>query len=255
LYKDLDRFLHQIPDFDAKKSADLIDYFVYFLTVIQDRDAATPTDIDSCFTDAKLHKYSNVGVYLWRNAPSKCKKNPKFIRRGSGFILERVYESKLKATLDTSPGKINTSIILRDLVSRLTNNNEQTFLQEAIDCYEVSAIRASIVMVWILTMYHLYDFVLRNKLHEFNTALKSNTDKRVKISKVNHLDDFAEIPESKFIEFARSAKIISNDVRKILDIKLGIRNTSAHPSGVTISDVKATDFITDLVQNVILKYT
>jgi len=52
----------------------------------------------------------------------------------------------------------------------------------------------------------------------------------------------------------RAANIITNDVRKILDTKLGIRNTSAHPSSVVISDVKATDFILDLIQNVVLPF-
>jgi hypothetical protein len=60
--------------------------------------------------------------------------------------------------------------------------------------------------------------------------------------------------ESKLIEIARGSKIISNDVRKILDTKLGIRNSSAHPTSISISEVKATDFIIDLVDNVITKY-
>uniref|UniRef100_UPI001D01DFE3 hypothetical protein n=1 Tax=Halomonas citrativorans TaxID=2742612 RepID=UPI001D01DFE3 len=75
-----------------------------------------------------------------------------------------------------------------------------------------------------------------------------------KISKLTSVDDFTEIPEGKFIEFCRSAKIITNDVRKILDEKLGTRNSSAHPSGISISELKATEFIQDLVENVVLKY-
>lgn len=52
----------------------------------------------------------------------------------------------------------------------------------------------------------------------------------------------------------RSSGVISNDIRKILDTKLGIRNSFAHPSSVYITEIKAIDFITDLVQNIILKY-
>jgi hypothetical protein len=43
-------------------------------------------------------------------------------------------------------------------------------------------------------------------------------------------------------------------LRKILDEKLGIRNTSAHPSAVTIKPSKVVEFIDDLVENVIRKY-
>ncbi len=60
--------------------------------------------------------------------------------------------------------------------------------------------------------------------------------------------------ESVVIEVARSAGIISKDVRKILDEKLGIRNTCAHPSDVEIHDTKVINVVEDLVDNVILKY-
>lgn len=99
-----------------------------------------------------------------------------------------------------------------------------------------------------------FHYIFARHLPAFNKVLAANTDKRIKISAVSVQDDFAEIPEGKFIEFCRAAKIISNDVRKILDAKLGIRNTCAHPSGVTISEAKAIDVIDDLVKNVILKY-
>lgn len=38
-----------------------------------------------------------------------------------------------------------------------------------------------------------------------------------------------------------------------MDEKLGIRNSAGHPSGVRISGHKATEFIIDLVENVLLK--
>jgi hypothetical protein len=131
---------------------------------------------------------------------------------------------------------------------------EQSFLQEAIDCYEIGARRAAIVMTWILIVHHLFHYVFNNELTAFNAALSKNQDKRIKISSVRKIQDFSEIPESKFIELCRISKIISNDVRKILNTKLGIRNSCAHPSGVSISEVKATDFIIDLVDNIILRF-
>jgi len=54
----------------------------------------------------------------------------------------------------------------------------------------------------------------------------------------------------------RSADVISNDVRKILDEKLGTRNSSAHPSAIAIAikRSKVIAFVEDLVENVVLKY-
>ena len=250
----LEGFLLQIPDIENQASSNLIDYFVYFLTVLEKKENVQPSDIEACFDLARLKKYSNTSSYLSRNSTAKKGKQPKFIKSKYGYILERNTQLQIQKILHTGPSRVETSHLLRSLLPNLASKKEQAFLQEAIDCYEISAKRAAIVLVWILSLHHLYTYIFQNELSAFNSILSKNTDKRIKISKITKLDDFSEIPEGKFIELCKSAKIISNDVRKILDTKLGIRNTSSHPSGVTLSEVKATDFIIDLVENVILKY-
>lgn len=250
----LEAFLLQIPDIEDQKSSKLIDYFAYFLTIIEDFSEIMSGDVSKCFEIAHIEKYSNIPFYLSRNSKSKRGKKAKFIKTKGGYRLERSYQLELQRSLYSGPAKLETSHLLRKLLTKLQDKKEQLFLQEVIDCYEIGARRAAIVMVWILTIYHLQEYIFRNELSSFNIVLAKNTDKRIKISKISKIDDFSEIPENKFIEFARSAKIISKDIRKILDTKLGIRNTSAHPSAVKISEVKATDFIIDLVENIIIKY-
>lgn len=250
----LETFVFQIPKLEEQAPAFLIDYFVYYFTIIEGYECVQASDINNCFDQLRLKKYSNTSSYLARNLKASRGKKPKFIKSKKGYQLERTHQLDIQKTLHSGPAKIETSHLLRKLLIKLPEKNEQLFLQEAIDCYEIGARRAAIVMVWILTIFHLYKYIFNKELSAFNSVLLKNTDKRVKIKKIINVDDFSEIPEVKFIEFARSAKIISNDVRKILDTKLGVRNTSAHPSAVTISEVKATDFIIDLVNNVILKY-
>jgi hypothetical protein len=152
------------------------------------------------------------------------------------------------------PFQKETSSTLRSLTGKLVVTPERDFLDEAIKCYEAKAYRAAIVMAWILTLDHLQEYILKHHLAQFDTALAKVKDKRVKVSKIAGKDEFSDIPESKFIEIARAAGIINNDVRKILDAKLGIRNSYAHPSNLSLPPVKAAEFITDLVDNVILKY-
>lgn len=53
---------------------------------------------------------------------------------------------------------------------------------------------------------------------------------------------------------AVNATFNSNDVRKILDEKLGFRNSCAHPSSIAVGDSKALSFVEDLVDNVIAKH-
>jgi hypothetical protein len=107
-------------------------------------------------------------------------------------------------------------------------------------------------MTWAVVIDHLYEYVLAHSLSAFNTELAK---RNLKITSVTTKDDFAEIKREKdFIEICRAANVFNNDVRKILDEKLGIRNTAGHPSTVTVHGTKAANFVEDLVENVVLKF-
>jgi hypothetical protein len=139
------------------------------------------------------------------------------------------------------------------LVGKISGDAEQRFLAEAIACVEVKARRAAIVMTWAMTVDHLERYVLRHKIGEFNDSWASRTDCRGR--SVVTQDDFLELrDESTFIQILRSASIITNDVRKILEEKLGFRNTCAHPNDIVVTESKVLAAIEDLVYNVILKY-
>jgi hypothetical protein len=250
----LEGFLLQIPNLGDQTPSTLIDYFIYYMTVIGKKEAVASIDVKQCFKLSRLQEYSNIASYLSRHSKKTKGKPAKFIKTVGGYHLERNRQVELQKTLHTGPSRQETSHLLRGLLSKLVDPHERSFLQEAIDCYEIGARRGAIVLVWILTVHHLYQYILKHELTAFNVALAADKDRRIKITVVNKIDDFSEIPEGKFIELARAAKIISNDVRKILETKLGIRNSSAHPSAIAISEVKATDFIIDLVENIIHKF-
>lgn len=250
--KNLENYILQIENFESLPKSILIDYFVYFITVINEEEFAKPSQLKECFDVLKIEPYSNISSYL--SSKSGRGKGKKFIKRSDGYTLERIVELELQKTLSTGPVRKETSYLLTNLLKDVADIHQRSFLQEAIDCYEIGAKRASIVMAWILTVNHLYNYIYKHKKDDFDAVLSNNNDKKVKITKLNSVDDFTEIPEGKFIEFCRSAKIISNDVRKILEEKLGTRNSSAHPSGISISELKATEFIHDLVENVVMKY-
>ena len=251
---DIEKFTSTVKDFFDLKSTDQLDFFVYFLTIEKRLTTTQATAVRQCFLLADVTPYSNISQYLNQNIKAKPKQQPKFLRIKDGFQLHRNHKTLLEISISKKPFKAKVNKDLRELLTHLTNPAENEFLKEAIDCFEISAYRASIVMVWNLTVDHLFAFILKHKLSEFNSALALNTDKRIKITSVTNRDDFSEIPENKFIEFCRTAKIISNDIRKILDTKLGIRNTYAHPSNLKVSESKAIEFIDDLVTNVILKF-
>ncbi|MCU0678579.1 MAG: hypothetical protein MUF19_03280 [Candidatus Pacebacteria bacterium] len=243
----LNKFVEKLDGFGSWSSKMQVDYVVYFLTFKHGVESATVADINKCFELLDLGLYSRLPVYL-----SEETKSGRYIKSIKGYRLQRALLEMIHSQYEAEPKKVLVSQHLTDLVLLITEPNEKQFLLEAINCYRVEAYRSFIVMVWILTVDHLQRFVFANKLTEFNLALNAHSDKKMK--PVVSYDDFSSLRESRFIELLANSGIISNDVRKILDVKLGIRNSAGHPSGVKIFGHKATEFVIDLVENVLLKY-
>lgn len=245
----VNRFYNSIENSASQSQSALVELFVYFLTVEAGQDTATPKQVAECFSECDLVVPANVGARLSEGLKSKP---AKYIKTKGGYKLQRHMREALSRKLGAETVTAQTSATLRGLEHKLPAGANKEFLKEAVDCFEIGANRAAIIMAWILAMDHLFAYILAHKLMEFNAALSK--DKGVKIDAVTERDHFTEIKETKFIELCRAAGVISNDVRKILEQKLGTRNSCAHPSGVTVNKSKAIDFIEDLVDNIILKF-
>lgn len=247
----VNRFYNSIEKAADRSQAALVELFVYFLTVELGREAATPTQVGDCFAACDLGMPKNVAARLSEGLKGKP---PRYIKTNGGYKLQRHMREALSKKLGAEKVTAQTSATLRSLEHKLPDGADKDFLKETIDCFEAGANRATIVMAWVLATDHLFSYILAHKLADFNSVLRLNTDKGVKVKSITQRDDFTEMKESKFIEFCRRAKIISNDVRKILEQKLDTRNSCAHPSGVTVNKTKVVDFVEDLVENVVLKY-
>lgn len=93
---------------------------------------------------------------------------------------------------------------------------------------------------------------MKHKLADFNTALNKNP--KFSNKSISKKEDFSQLQESEFITTLVSASVITKDQRKILDEKLGTRNTAAHPNTIEIRESKVTGVIEDLVPNIISKF-
>ena len=250
MIKNIGEYISCVNNFENLSGSQLIDHFAYYLTKFKNQTTFKPKDIEQCFSELSIPVYSNISSYL-TGKTKKIKGVQRYLRnKDMSYSLSRVVIEEINKNIILDVPKITVNNSLRGLALKLTNKSEQAFLEEAIKTFEAEAYKASIIMVWLLTIDHLYEYILSDKLSDFVIALKKVLPKKNLIIK----DDFADLKESQFIEICRSSGIISNDVRKILDVKLGIRNSFAHPSNITLPKSKALDFIEDLIENVILKY-
>lgn len=246
---ELESFVEQFSDFPKWATSKQIEYLGYFLTAVLGGNSFTAKQLDDCFRQLSLKPYSRMSSYL---SEYTGKKGTRFIKNKTGYRLERSIFDGVKRVVNSEPKKIQVSQQLSDLVLKIKDSQERIFLEEAINCYKVEAFRATIILVWMLTMEHLQRYVFKNHLLKFNAAIAAHPDK--KIRQVANYDDLSEFKESRVIELMRSANIISKDVQKILNEKLGIRNSAGHPSGIVLGGHKTTEFALDLLQNILLKY-
>lgn len=252
-------FLNQIGNLRDFSRKSLILLIAYYLRKYKGIIEFNASDLKECFRDAYLKLPSNLikltkELSKGKNSPLLKVNKERFSLSIDGLKEVESYLTSERQNPATIESFIESAITyLEKIISKVEEENKRRFLAEAIACIGVRAKRATIIMSWLVALDHLYDYILTKKLKDFNSALFKRNDRFNKIQIISK-DDFSDIKESVFIEVCRSAKIVSNDVRKILDEKLGIRNTCAHPSAVEIHDSKVINFIEDIVDNIIVKY-
>jgi hypothetical protein len=177
------------------------------------------------------------------------------LKNNSGYRLENKVREALNAEYATREITVQVTQLLFKLPDQIPDLAERTYLNEALICYKHAAFRAAIVMTWNLAYHHLLDYIFRKHLVGFNTRWQvvypGHHSKGAKAIAV--MDDFADLKESEVIKICNSANIITKDVHRILDEKLGRRNSAAHPSSVVIGQLQAEAFIDDLIKNVVVK--
>lgn len=247
---DVHSLIEKTEKFHTLPQKEQIKLMAFFYCLENDIDTFETKHVRDEFIKNKLSIPSGITSLVPQMSKSKP---PIFLKINKGYTLHRNIKKELEKNYCEDIHEIEVSSKLRDLLAIVKSIEQKNFLEEAIKCFEVRAYRASIILCWLLTMDVLYEYALKTiNLGAFNLAIQSHGKyKKLSLSKK---DDFSDIKESDFIELLRVSKLISNDIRKILDEKLGIRNSTAHPNSIQIDDYKAIAFIQDLINNVVNKY-
>jgi len=190
--------------FSSMDYIEQVKYLAYFFIKLTKDTVFTARNIKDYFDLADLPHPANVADLC-----NKLAQKQVFLISGKGYKFHRDAYQELENEFSQDKPKAKASKKLRDLLPKVALVDNRNFLNEAVLCYEIGAYRSAIVMTWLLVIDNLYEYILTHKLPEFNNAL---APQNLKLKLVAVKEDFNEIKESKFIEVARSAKIISNDV-------------------------------------------
>lgn len=250
---ELEQLVASITEFDGWGHGEKLKFFAWFIYSKRGQDRFDPAALRGCYEELGIEKPSNVNPYI----ATLGKKKPKdVLRDGKGFYLPKHVKDDFEQRYGQREITLQVTKLLAELPQRVPDLAERTFLDEALICFKHNAFRAAIVMTWNLAYHHLCDFVLKNKLTEFNQRWPINFPKMHKNSQLQiaKMEDFSdELKEAEVLTICASAHIITGDMQKVLTAGLGKRNSAAHPSGIVISQVQAEAHIEDLILNFVLK--
>jgi hypothetical protein len=250
---ELEQLVKSIDGFDSWSHAEKIRFFAWFIHSKKDQDRFDPSALRHCYEEIDIEKPSNINPYI----ATLEKKKPKDILRDSrGLYLPRHVKDDFEQRYGQRKSTMQITKLLSELPQKVPDLAQRTFLDEALTCFRYEAFRAAMVMAWNLAYHHLCDFVLKNKRTDFNQRWPINYPGMHKNGQkeIAKMEDFAdELKESEVIAICASARIITGDMQKVLNVGLQRRNTAAHPSGTTITPLQAEAHIEDLVLNFVLK--
>jgi hypothetical protein len=247
----IEDFKQSASGFSQMGHSEKIRLLGWYLHYYDKKETFLPADIKRCYDALHEVSPSSFSGYFTNLVTQKH-----LLKNKSGYRLSGDTRDKISAAYAPQGHKLHVTSILSNLPAQIPDLAERTFLNETLICYEHSAFRAAVVMAWNIAYHRLCDYVIKHRLSDFNTRWKIKYPGHHKngAKTISKIDDFMqELKESEVIQICRDAGIITKDVYKIMDEKLGRRNSAAHPSSVSIGQLQTDALIVDLIENVVLK--
>jgi len=246
---ELDEFVRLIPNFAGLSDPEQVKHLAWYLHRHKDQELFGLASIRACYATLSMQE-PNLSREFGRLYGRK-----QILKVGSDYRLERTVRGALDETYGEHQSTIVVRHLLLDLPGKISDDNETTFLREALDCYKVKAFRAATVMVWNLAYDHFLTWLIADarRLAAFNSRIDAHVGTRRSGIRIQKRDNFEDLKEREVLDIAARADIISDSLKKVLIRGLEDRNLAAHPTGIEIAQPNADNTIYSLVTNVVLK--
>ncbi len=249
---DLKSFIAGIMDFAGLGQADKVRLFAWLQYSLRGKEPFFTKDIN-WFYEKLDFRPGNTSQYLINMANA----GELLGNATKGYRCEGKFKAKYDGSYKEHDVTINVRQMLKDLANVIPKIGEKDIYKEALICLRHDAGRAAQIMAWNIAIYHLYQFVLKHHLNDFNNRIPVRYPKKWKVADLPVITKYADfgdnMSEREVLEVASSAGIINDDVFKVYKNRLDQRNSAAHPSTLHVTQVQAEGFIDDLIRNTVLQ--
>jgi hypothetical protein len=220
---------------------------LYYLATFKGVPAVTIDTLRSNLTQARVKnaRRANLADTLSKLAPfvhTIGEENGKFLWGITDSGKARVRDL---LQLPITPPSIEQDVTeLEVLIGRISDGDVKSYVEEAVKCLRVGALRAAVVFLWAGAVRRIQEDTLAFGARKLNSALLRH-DPRAR--QVRKLDDFAHIRDKTVVLATEDLGLLDKNQRTTLEDCLNLRNKSGHPSRCTPGAKKVSAFIEDLV--------
>lgn len=133
---------------------------------------------------------------------------------------------------------------LEMLISTIVDKDVCDYLNEAVKCLQVNALRASVVFLWSGAIKKIREDVFACGLGNINSAIVKYDPKSKPIKKA---DDLVLVKEATLLLVTQELGLFDKNQRSVLEDCLNLRNKCGHPGKYKVGPKKVSSFIEDLV--------
>ncbi len=175
------------------------------------------------------------------------------IRTSAGWELSDSGNKHLKTlgVAKISPAADKVATDLRALLEKVSDDETRDFVDEAVQCFELTFYRSAVVMSWLAAVH-----VLRNEVHQKHLAAFNAEAKRVnpKWKNATTTDDIGLMNEYDFLDRIVAISVIGKSLKDELRKCLKLRNSCGHPSELKISTNVVASHLEILLLNVFQRF-
>ncbi len=133
---------------------------------------------------------------------------------------------------------------LTKLAAKIGNDDVRGFVEEAVRCLQVGALRASVVFLWTGAIQTLQQRAWDDDPAALNAAIQRHDARARTLRKV---DDFAYVKDATALRAFQELGMIDKGEKGTLEEALNLRNRCGHPTRYRLGEKKVSGFIEDVV--------
>lgn len=139
----------------------------------------------------------------------------------------------------------NDTTILEHLVDqKVTDPAVKEYFMEGIDCLKIGRLRASVVFLWVGSIYLIRQTLIAQDIPKLNAAIQKHDPKARTVKTV---DDFAYIKDITQLLAMKELGLCDKAQKDVLEQCLDLRNKCGHPTKYSPGPKRVSAFIEDIV--------